>query len=332
MKHKLHLRKPLMGLISTLAISHFVAVTAFAEDLSVRLDFSPWGIHAGMHLAEQKGWFKDAGLNVEIIDGKGTNNTIQLIGSGQGDVGQVQLGPMAVARERGIPIKSFAGWVRKSDLAVLVPADSNLKTVADLKGKKGVCFSASPWTPYIDQFLSNGGLRREDFDIAMVAPASMVGAYASGQADGLLTVAPFGLPLVATSRPARAILSADYGVSFPSYGLIAREETLVNKRDALSKLAQIQQRAWAYIFDGHIDEAVAAIAVARPEAKFSTDVLSGQIESYREFFVTERTKNKPYGWQSRDDWRDAIHTMVDAGLIKESRQPAEFFTNDLLRK
>ena len=39
------------------------------EKLSVRLDFSPWGIHAAMHLAQEKGWFKQAGLDVARLRG-----------------------------------------------------------------------------------------------------------------------------------------------------------------------------------------------------------------------------------------------------------------------
>ena len=40
--------------------------------LLVRVDFSPWGMHAGLHLGVEKGWFKEAGLDVEVSDGKGT--------------------------------------------------------------------------------------------------------------------------------------------------------------------------------------------------------------------------------------------------------------------
>jgi NitT/TauT family transport system substrate-binding protein len=36
------------------------------EKLTVRLDFSPWGFQAAMHLAKEKGWFADAGLDVDI--------------------------------------------------------------------------------------------------------------------------------------------------------------------------------------------------------------------------------------------------------------------------
>jgi NitT/TauT family transport system substrate-binding protein len=306
------------------------ALSVAAEELTVRLDFSPWGVHAAMHLAQQKGWFADEGLEIDIQDGKGTSNTIQLVGTGNVDVGQVQLGLMALARENGLPLKSFAGFVRRSDMAVLVDASSDIRTVKDLAGKDLVSFTASPWIPYINSFLENGGISKDDLSILMVAPPAMVGTYVSGEADGFMTVGPFGLPLVENTRPARQILMADYGVTFPSYGLIALEDTLDARGDELAKLAAVQQRAWTYIFDGHIDEAVDAIIAARPDNGLNPDVLRGQIISYRPFFDTERTAGLPFGVQSKDDWADAIASMETAGIIEPGQNAEDFFTNDLL--
>ena len=115
----LHIR--LAGLIG--AFAFVFSAAAQAEPLTVRLDFIPVGFHAAMHLAKEKGWFAREGLEVDIQDGTGSLNTIQLVGSGQVDVGQVQLGVMAIAREKGVPVKSFAGFVRKSDLGVIVPRE-----------------------------------------------------------------------------------------------------------------------------------------------------------------------------------------------------------------
>ena len=120
-----------MGIISAQA----------ADKLTVRLDFIAWGTHAAMHLANEKGWFKEAGLDVEVQDGTGSGNTIQLVAAGQADIGQVQLGVMAVAKEKGADLISIAGWFRKSDLAVLVDRDSPISTIADLKGKSIVNFA-----------------------------------------------------------------------------------------------------------------------------------------------------------------------------------------------
>ncbi len=305
---------------------------AFADTLTVRLDFSPWGVHAGMHLAEAKGWFDEAGLDVDLQDGKGTINTIQLVGSGQVDVGQVQLGLMALARENGLPLKSFAGWARRGDLAVLVDVNSDIESVADLEGKKLVTFTASPWVPYIDNFLAAGDLTRDDVSILMVAPPAMVGTYASGEADGFMTVGPFGLPLTSKSRPAKQILMDDAGVTFPSYGLIAQESTLEERRDELARLAQVQQRAWEYIFEGNVEEAADAIITGRPDSNLNRDVLIGQIEAYRDFFHTERTKNLPIGVQSAEDWADALAAMEAAEIIKPGQLAEDFFTNELLRQ
>ena len=267
------------------ALSFAFNSAAQAERLTVRLDFIPVGFHTAMHLANEKGWFAREGLEVDIQDGTGSLNTIQLVGSGQVDVGQVQLGVMAIAREKGIPVKSFAGFVRKSDLGVIVPRDSGIKTVKDLKGKKLLCFSASPWAPFIGNFLAKGGLDSSSVEISMVPPATMASVYMAKGADGIMTVEPFGLPIVEKMRPSTSIRLADYGINFPSYGLIATETTIANRKDALAKFAKVQIETWEYIWSGHVDEAVDALIKARPNIKLDRDVVRGQLEFNKSLFI-----------------------------------------------
>jgi NitT/TauT family transport system substrate-binding protein len=104
--------------------------------LAVRTDFLPWGMHAGLHLGVVKGWFKEAGVDVEVSDGRGSGVTMQQVATGDIDIGWVQLGAMAVARGKGVPITSIAGLARRGDLGALVPKDSGMTKVKDLEGKK----------------------------------------------------------------------------------------------------------------------------------------------------------------------------------------------------
>lgn len=301
------------------------------EKISVVLDFLPWGIHGPMHLAKAKGWFDQAGLDVDIQDGKGTLSGIQLVGAGRVDVGAVQLGPMAVAREQNLPVTSIAGFARRGDLAIMVDEKTGPKDAKGLAGKKLVCFTGSPWVPFINSFGKNAGLTEEQFKVTMVAAPAMVSSYASGDADGFLSLAPFGVPLVAKSRPARAILAVDQGIQFPSYGLVVSEDTLKKRPDALKKLVQVQIRAWEYIYkEGNYDEAVKAIIAARPDAKLDPDLIRGQVVAYKDFIETPSTKGKKYGWQSDQDWLDAIKSMEAAGAIKPGRKPSEYYTNALV--
>lgn len=308
-----------------------IGSTAWAADsVKVRTDFLAWGLHAGLHLAQQKGWFKEAGLDVVIEDGAGSANTIQLVAAGQVDIGQVQLGTMALARENNLPVKAVAGWFRKADLAVLVDKDSPISSPKDLAGKTLVVFSTSPWAPYIDSYLKKGGLDRSKVKLMNVSPNIFVSSYNNHQADAILTPAPYGLPIVQLTRPSKALLAADVGISFPSYGLIASESTIANRADVLRRFVKVQQRAWAYIYDGHVDEGVDAILKQRPNAVLNRIILAGQLSGYKDFLNTPATVGKPLGWQAESDWKAAIADMEASSALKPGRQPAEFYTNDFI--
>src|SRR3546814_7546347 len=121
--------------------------------------------------------------------------------------------------------------------------------------------------------------------------------------------------MVKKARTANAVVFADSGISFPSYGRVTTSKGLAAKRDAVKKLVQIEVRAWKYIYDGHIDEAVAAILAERPNAKLDPSVLRGQIVAYRPFFDSPSGTNIPFGVQTDADWSAAIKSMEQTGLI-----------------
>src|SRR5919199_2659359 len=95
-----------VGLAASLAWAWHCGSAGAQERLTLRLDFSPWGVHAAMHLAQIKGWFADEGLNLDIQDGRGSGNTLQLVNAGQADVGQIQVGLVPGAREQGAKVKA----------------------------------------------------------------------------------------------------------------------------------------------------------------------------------------------------------------------------------
>ncbi|MEJ8573567.1 ABC transporter substrate-binding protein [Microbaculum marinum] len=326
--------KRLATRLAPAAIALSVAIgttTAQAQDpLTVRLDFSPWGVHAGMHLAQDRGWFEEAGLNVEIQDGRGSGNTLQLVNAGQVDVGQIQLGLLGAAREEGATIKSFAGFQRKTDLCILVDKDSDATEIADLKGKKLVVFAASPWAAYIDDFLAAGGLTRDDTEILFVDPAALWGTYTAGRADGLMSTIGSAIPVAENSRPSKCLMLDLAGLHFPSYGLIATEETIQNRGDELKTLVEVEQRAWEEIKKDP-DLGVKAIMAQRPDAKLDPKVLREQIQITVDYFDTPATEGKPIGWQAKEDWEAALQGMEKTGLVKPGWNAEDYYTNDLVQ-
>jgi NitT/TauT family transport system substrate-binding protein len=300
------------------------------EKVTVRLDFSPWGVQAGMHLAKNKGWFKDAGLDVTIEDGRGSGNTIQLVNAGQTDIGQVQVGLVGSAREQGGKIKSIMNFQRKTDLCVLVDKDAPVKGVSDLKGKKVVVFAASPWAPFIDTFLKSGGLKRDDLPVEVVDPAALWGTYTTKRADGMMSTVGSALPIADAARPSKCILASDGGVAFPSYGLVAREDTIANRGPVLKKVVEIQQRAWEHL-KKNPEDGVKAMIAERPDAKLDPKVLLGQIQLTIDYFDTPASKAKPIGWQAKEDWEAALKSLEAAGVVKPGWKVDDYYTNALVQ-
>jgi len=299
------------------------------EPLSVRLDWTPWGIHGAFHLAQQKGWYKQAGLDVRLEDGNGSVTTVQIVGSGDSfDVGHAALASMMIARDKGLPVKAVAPFARKSDIGLLVPADSDIKGPGDLKGKKVVYTAGSLEAPFIDSFLAAGGIKRSDLELLNVDAASKVTTYAVGRADAVVSTIPFVIASVSQKRPSRAISFADYGLNMPSFGIFASEEKLKSKGDAISRFASVTARTWQYIYDGHQDEAVQAIIAQRPQARLDPKVLRGQIDALYEYFG-KPGKGDRIGVPVPADWDEAVKTLTSVGAIKQ--HPAtDFYVTDMV--
>jgi NitT/TauT family transport system substrate-binding protein len=318
--------------LASIVMSWGGATATAQEKLILRLDFTPAGTHAAPHLANQKGWFKEQGLEVDVQDGRGSINSIQLVGAGQADFGWVALGSMAMAREQGMNVKGVAGIFRKGDLAIMVDEKSNVRTPKDLAGKKLVLFTGSPWMPFLDYFFKNAGMSRSDVNIVFVDPTAMFPNYASGQSDAVASLGPFALPIINVNRPSRQILAADYGIAFPAHGILVREELIAKRPETVQKFVTTVLRAWNYVLAGKEDEGVDAVIAARSNAKLDRNVLRQQLELYRAHIDTPHTKGKPLGWQTDEDWTAAIKTMEAAGVIKGPRKPSDYYTNQFIKE
>lgn len=301
-----------------------------ADSVKLRLDWTPWGVHAPFHLAAAKGLFAKHGLDVQIEDGNGSVTTVQIVGNGEFDLGHASLAPMAIARAKGLPVKAVAGFAQQNDIGLLVPADSGLKKPADLKGKKLAYTAGSLETPFLDRFLAAGGLTRNDVELINVDAAAKGGTYMAGRADGAFSSAPFFLAVVKAQRPSSNIRFADFGLQFPSFGLFATEQKIKEKGAALRRFASVVSGSWAYIVAGHEDEAVQAVIAARPQAKLNPTVIRDQIETLKGYFYTPATKGQPFGVMAESDWKTALETLAGGGLIPAGQKPAEYFTNELL--
>lgn len=326
--------RPLRGLLGiafgTIGILLGLSTASAQEKITLKLEWTAWGGHGPLYLAEQKGWFKQAGLDVAIEEGHGSNTTVQLVGAGQFEVGFASLAAMMIGRDKGLPLKAFAVFLRKNDLGLLVPVDSSIHSPKDLAGKKLLYSTGSFEAPFLNSFLAAGGLKRSQVDLLSVDPAAKIGTYANGQADGVFTSIVNVLPAVAKPRPSRALAFADYGLPLPSLGFFATEDTIRKHAPALKKLADVLAGTWGYVMAGHEQEAVQALLKARPQHKLNAKVALAQIKITEKFFTTPASQALAVGVISAKDMAEATKTLVDAKLIKPGSDPDSFYVKGLV--
>ncbi|MDB5592097.1 ABC transporter substrate-binding protein [Enterovirga sp.] len=319
-----------LALSGALAVVMLAQGALAADSLRVRLDWTPWGNAAPFHLAASKGWFTKHGLDVKIDDGNGSVSTVQIVGNGEYDVGHASLAPMAIARSKGLPVKAIAGFIRENDIGLLVAKDSGVKGPADLKGKKLAFTAGSLEAPFLDRFLAAGNLKRSDVELINVDAAAKAGTYMVGRADGAFSSVPFLLAVVNQQRPSTSIRFADHGLEFPSFGLLATEKTITEKRDALKRFVSVVAGAWTYILAGHEDEGVKAIMDARPQAKLNPTVLRAQIDTLKDYIFTASTRGKPIGTMTETDWASALTVLRAGGLVEGTAPAGDFFVDGLI--
>jgi NitT/TauT family transport system substrate-binding protein len=117
------------------------SLSAHAEAVKLQLKWVTQAQFAGYYVAQAKGYYKDAGLDVTIMPGGPDINPQQVLAGGGADV-VVDWMPSALAtREKGSKVVNIAQPFKKSGMMLTCRKDTNIATPADFKGKTlGVWF------------------------------------------------------------------------------------------------------------------------------------------------------------------------------------------------
>ncbi len=315
------------ALALTLAAGIGLAPARADDSMSLTLmkDWSPHGMHAPFYLAQAKGWFKEAGVTVKIVDGKGSASTVGLVGAGQADIGHASLSVMALARNKGLPVTAIGSILRRNEVGVIFSKGKPYKGPKDFKGTTLVYTSGSIEAPFIDTFLAQGGLKRSDVNLLAVAASAKIATYLSGRGDGVIGPVPFFLAIAAKKRPSGFVGFAENGLPMLSWGIVANDDSIAKKPKAMKAFMTALARSWKHILDGGLDEAVQAMIDQRPKARVSMVVGKLIFNAYRPYFFSPTTKGKPMGYMSEKDWDDTVKTLKSLGRIKASMKTTDFY-------
>jgi len=209
-------------------------------------------------IAEKLGYFKDEGLDVEIVDFAGGAKALQAVVGGSADVVSGAFEHTISLQAKGQHYKEFVLQGRAPQIVLLVSNKTmpNYKSVADLKGKKiGVTAPGSSTNMMANFVLAKAGLKPSDVSfIGVGASAGAVAAMRSGQIDAMANLDPV-VSMLTTKNDARIAsdtrtlkdTQAVFGGNMPSGCLYASDDFISKNPNTTQALANAMVRALKWL-------------------------------------------------------------------------------------
>ncbi|MDX6654539.1 MAG: putative hydroxymethylpyrimidine transport system substrate-binding protein, partial [Solirubrobacterales bacterium] len=155
------------------------------EKLTLDLDFYPNPDHAGIYMAQEEGFFKEAGLEVAIDSPSDPAAPLKDVAAGRADLAITYEPEVMLAREQGLDVVAVAALVNQPLTSMIWLKKSGIKSVPDLKGQT-VSYAG---IPYQEAFLKTI-LARAKVPAASVKTANvgfgLIPSLVSGSAQAML--------------------------------------------------------------------------------------------------------------------------------------------------
>ena len=251
--------------------------------LVVGLGFIPSVQFAPFYLADQAGYYTEAGLDVEFQN-KIDPDLVTLVGQGAIDVGISDGTSVIPAVSQDIPIRYVATIYGKFPSIVFAKTSSGIATAADLKGKKlGIPGRyGSSWV-MLQALLKSAGLTPADLTIVEYPDFGQGTAVAAGAVDaatGFINNEPVQLQL---SGEDVTVLQIDDITPLPGPGLITGTSTLGSKRAALAAFVGATLRAMKEITSNPetgLDAAIKAVPDLASAREAQVAILAATIDAW----------------------------------------------------
>src|ERR1700691_3714187 len=119
------------ALITTLAII-LAAVLVWAkpsnaaEMVTLRLSYTPFAAHIPIYVAKAKGYYEEAGFDVNVLPGRGSTFAAMTVGSGKEEFGVADAASSIAARAKGVPIVAIENLQQDNGVALIATEKSGI--------------------------------------------------------------------------------------------------------------------------------------------------------------------------------------------------------------
>jgi NitT/TauT family transport system substrate-binding protein len=308
-----------------------------ADPVRLRLNWMYYGSHAPFALGKDKGYFRDAGIDLDIRSGNGSGSAHRLVANNDSQFSYGSCASMVNLAAKGAPLISVAVIDAMGTEAVIVRPDAGVSKLEDLKGKAILTTANAGVNTFFPLVLKNGGLTEGDVKITNVPDGALVSSYLQGAGGsvgilGGLDNKPAEIKANGGAQPVTFPYS-DFGVNQVGYCIVTNTETLKNNPDLVKRFVEATLKSYKEA-EANPDAAIAAMAdivggtmaedQGKAQARAVLDVTLGVLYS-------KANTDKKLGLHVASDWDDMLNLMKKYNDLQTDKPATAFFTNDYVK-
>ena len=307
MTARIEMKKIIIFCLLNIIASVTFAANQTMDKLTVILDWFPNPDHAPLIIAKQQGFFKEQGLDVELIGPADPNDPPKWIAANKADIGITYQPQFMEQVDRGLPLVRIGTLIDKPLNCLVVLNESGIKTLADLKGKQIGGTNGGLSSIMLKVMLQKQGLTEKDIEFINVR-YNLTQALLSKKVDAVTgMMRNFEVPqLELTGHKVEAFFPEEYGI--PNYSeliFITHVNKVHDKR--FPKFLTALKKAVAYL-DTHPKETWKQFAKDYPEA-------NNKVNREAWFATIPYFAEDPFYFDS-EEWRRFADFMQKNKLIK----------------
>lgn len=303
--------------------------------LTLALDWTPNTNHTGIYVAQQKGWYEEAGVDLKILPYAEGTTTDVLVSGGKADFGISSEESVVLARAAGQDVVSVAAIMQKNTSALVTLKSSGIDSPKELVGKRYAGFGAPFEEPVISTMIEHDGGRGTFKNVT----ANLYGyeAVKAGQADFVWIFMGWdGVQARRSGLNLNAFYISEHGV--PDYYtpvIISSNEQIKADPDAVRAFVSATARGYEWAIE-HPDEAADLLVQGAPKGAAPDPVLAR--ESQRWLSPRYKEGAETWGTQELAKWTEYPRFMYRTGKVtdaagkpvREEPDYEAYFTNEYL--
>ncbi|WP_195573770.1 ABC transporter substrate-binding protein [Paenibacillus sp. 1001270B_150601_E10] len=295
------------------------------RSVKVVLDWTPNTNHTGLYAAEAEGYFKEAGLDVEIIQ-PATGGSDAMIASGEASFGITVQENITQARSQGVPIVSLAAIIQHNTSGFAAPKSKNIKSPKDFEGK-----TYGGWGSPVEEAVIRTIMKNQNADFDKVKNVNM------GNADFFTAVkkdidfawifyAWTGIEAELRGEPIDMIYVNESSDALDYYTpvLATSEKMIAEDPELVKAFVGAVSKGYQFAIE-HPEEAADHLLKAVP------DLDKDLVQASQKWLSPKYQDDAPrWGEQKREVWGNYAKWLVDNKLMDKEIDVDKAFTNEFL--